>query len=98
MTKDEVLNFLKEKKDELKDKFDIEEIGLFGSYSRGDYNKKSDIDIVYVLKEVNKFGFSEYLRLEELLSMQFKKKIELINYKYMNPIIKHNAKKEIIYV
>lgn len=98
MTKHAILNFLKEKKAEFKNKFDIEEIGLYGSYSRGDYHEFSDIDIVYVLKEGNKFGYFEYLKLGEMLSGQFKKKVELVNYKYMNPIIKHKAEGEIIYV
>ena len=97
MTKEAVLNFLKEKKEEFRNMFDIEAIGLYGSYSRGDHNEKSDIDIVYVLKEGNKFSYFEYLRLGEILSGQFKKKVELVNYKYMNPIIKHKAEKEIIY-
>jgi predicted nucleotidyltransferase len=98
VTKDAILNFLKKKKEEFKNKFDIEEIGLYGSYSRDDHRENSDIDIVYVLKEGNKFGYFEYLQLGEMLSGQFKKKVELVNYKYMNPIIKHKAEKEIIYV
>ena len=98
MTKQAILNFLKKKKEEFRKSFSIEKIGLYGSYSRGDQTNDSDIDIVYVLKDGNKFGYSEYLELNEMLSKQFKKKIELVNYKYMNPIIKHKAEKDIIYV
>ena len=98
MTKDAVLNFLKEKKEEFKRKFDIDRLGLYGSYSRGDFNETSDIDIIYVLKDGNKFGYFEYLELGEILSRRFDKKVELVNYKYMNPIIKYKAEKDIIYV
>lgn len=98
MTKQAILNFLKDKKDEFKKTFSIEQIGLYGSYSRGDQTSDSDIDIVYVLKDGNKFGYSEYLELDEMLSRRFKKKVELVNYKYMNPIIKHKVEKDIIYV
>lgn len=98
MTREAILIFLKAKKEELKQMFDIDEIGLYGSYSRGDYREGSDIDIVYVLREGSKFGYYDYLHLGEILSRQFKKKIELVNYKYMNPIIKKKAEKEIIYV
>lgn len=98
MTKQAILNFLKDKKEEFKKTFSIEKIGLYGSYSRGDQTADSDIDIVYVLGDGNKFGYFEYLALDELLSSQFKKKVELVNYKYMNPIIKHKAEKDIIYV
>lgn len=98
MTKETILNFLRERKEEFKKLFNIESIGLYGSYSRGDQTSDSDIDIVYVLNDGDKFGYSEYLELDEMLSKQFNKKVELVNYKYMNPIIKHKAEKEIIYV
>lgn len=98
MTKDAILNFLRKKKGEFKNMFGIKEIGLYGSYSRGDQHENSDIDIVYILKDVDKFGYFEYVELGEMLSRQFRKKVELVNYKYMNPIIKRKAEKEIIYV
>ena len=98
MTKDTILSFLKERKQEFRDMFGIKEIGLYGSYSRGDQKENSDIDIVYQLREGNKFGYFEYVELGRILSGQFKKKVELVNYKYMNPIIKRKAEKEIIYV
>ncbi|NIM11912.1 MAG: nucleotidyltransferase [Candidatus Aminicenantes bacterium] len=98
MTKEEILKFLEEKKAEFKKKYHIKEIGLYGSYSRNEQNEHSDIDIVYVLDDGEKFGYFEFLELEEILSQQFNKNVELVNYQYMNPIIKYNAKKEIIYV
>jgi predicted nucleotidyltransferase len=97
MTKDEILVFLKRKKEEFKKTFHIKEIGLFGSYARGENNENSDIDIVYILEDRNQFGYFEYVELDEILSTQFKKRVELVNYKYMNPIIKQKAQKEIIY-
>jgi len=96
---DMILRFLTEKKGELQKRFHIKDIGLFGSYSRGDFNEESDIDIVYVLQDGEKFGYFEYLELDEMLSGSFNnKRVELVNYKYMNPIIKQKAEKEILYV
>ena len=97
MTKNDILKFLKEKKEVFKKMFHIEEIGIYGSYSRGEQNENSDIDIVYVLEDRDKFGYFEYLELEQMLTRKFKKKVELVNYHYMNPIIKYEAEKEIIY-
>ena len=97
MTKNEILTFLQRKKKEFKNLFDIKNIGLFGSYAREENNESSDIDIVYVLEDRNRFGYFEYVELEEILSRQFNKKVELVNFKYMNPIIKEKAKREIIY-
>ena len=98
MTKNDIIRFLKKKKEDFKKMFHIEKIGLYGSYSRGEQNENSDIDIVYVLKDSDKFGYFEYLELEDIIFRQFKKKVELVNYRYMNPIIKYEAEKEIIYV
>ncbi len=42
----QILQILKAKKPELEKKYPISELGLFGSYARGDYNEKSDIDIL----------------------------------------------------
>jgi uncharacterized protein len=98
LTKDEILAFLERKKSEFYNDFQIKEIGLFGSYSRGDQAESSDIDIVYILEEDNRFGYFQLVKLEEMLSERFQRKIELVNYKYMNPIVKLKAEKEIIYV
>jgi predicted nucleotidyltransferase len=94
---DELLAMLGKKKKLLYQNFGVMDLAVFGSYARNQQKKDSDVDIVYLLKDKNKFGYFQYLDLEEMLSNQFKKKVELVNYKYMNPIIKQKAEKEIIY-
>jgi predicted nucleotidyltransferase len=42
----QILKMLKAKKPELEIKYPISELGLFGSYARGDHNPQSDIDIL----------------------------------------------------
>ena len=41
-TKEQILDLLSRKKPELQGRYPISELGLFGSYARGDYNEKSD--------------------------------------------------------
>ena len=50
----------------LKDAFKISEIGLFGSYIRGEADYDSDIDILVSFSEIP--GFIKFMRLEEYLS------------------------------
>jgi predicted nucleotidyltransferase len=50
------------------------------------------------MSEGNNLGYFQFIELENILKKSFKKDIELINYKYLNPIIKYKADKEIIYV
>ena len=50
MTTNELIIKLKNVKDELKQKFGIEQIALFGSYARDEANEDSDVDIAILKK------------------------------------------------
>jgi predicted nucleotidyltransferase len=45
-TTEQILDMLRAKKPQLQSKYPISELGIFGSYARGDYHEKSDIDIL----------------------------------------------------
>jgi uncharacterized protein len=98
INKDYILNYLQDHKKELYQTYGIEKIGLFGSFATEQFNSDSDIDLTYHLDGSGKFGFHQLIELENKLGKDLKREIELINYKYMNPIIKVNAKKNLIYV
>ena len=98
MNKNDIINYLTENKEYLKQKFNIKSLGLYGSYARDEQTDNSDIDICYELIDDNKFGYFDFLEIEKILAGHFNKKIELVNLKYMNPIIKLRAEKELIYV
>jgi len=51
MTKEEILTTLRKEKPYLEEKYGVEKIGLFGSYSRDEATSQSDIDIYVELKE-----------------------------------------------
>ena len=50
MTKKEILEYLSSHKKEFQKKFQVEEIGLFGSYARDEAKADSDIDIFVQMK------------------------------------------------
>jgi predicted nucleotidyltransferase len=51
-TIEEIKRILKEHKEELRDRFKVKEIGVFGSYVRGEQKRKgSDIDILVEFEE-----------------------------------------------
>ncbi len=87
---------LAEHKQQLKQKFHVKEIGVFGSFVRGQETKKSDIDI---LVEFNRpVGLFAFMDLEEYLSMILKaKKIDLVTKKALKPHIGAHILKEVIY-
>ncbi len=98
MDREKILNYLKANKNEFIQKYGIEKLALFGSFARGENRKDSDIDIIYSLKDGVKMNFDNYLNFEDRLKKAFKRKVDLINEKRVNPLIKITALKEFIYV
>jgi hypothetical protein len=72
-------------------KNNVKKAGIFGSYSRGEEKKDSDIDILIDSPRGIGFGFAGIqLELEDKL----KKKVDLITYKYISPYLKDRILKE----
>ena len=71
-----ILSILKEHKQELFNNYPIKSMALFGSYSRGDFKKDSDVDIMVELTEPKAYAFIELsYYLEKLLA----KKVDLVS-------------------
>jgi predicted nucleotidyltransferase len=99
MNKSFIINELRNSKKELEERFSISRIGLFGSYSRNDQTAKSDIDIIYELVEGKRLGLKEVYDLEVFFKDKFNiERIDLVNSKYINPIIESEMIKSVIYV
>jgi len=58
--------------------------GVFGSYARGEQNKKSDIDILVEFKG----GLFGLIRLERELEKILNIKVDLLTYKGIDPLLK----------
>ena len=76
----------------LRKKFAVDTIALFGSYSKGEQNKESDIDIlVSFSKSIDLF---EFVELENYLSEVLENKVDLVMKDSLKPRIKDNVLKE----
>ncbi len=92
------LKILKDFKNKYKDLLEIKYI--IGSFARGDFNKNSDIDIVYSLKKeaLNKDVFeiiNNLVQIKEELQNVFKRKVDLIDESTLNEIAKKYMKDKI---
>lgn len=76
-TQEQILSLLKNKKPELEKRYAISELGLFGSYARGDNNENSDIDILVDFS--GRIDGFDYIRLAHELEDMFKQKIDMIS-------------------
>ena len=95
MTKNEILNVLSKNKSYIEKNFEVDKIGLFGSYAKGRQTESSDIDIYVEFKHKtfdNLAGLWNYL--EEL----YHKKIDLYHkHRNNNKVIISNIQKDVIY-
>jgi len=95
MTKDEVLSKLSKNKNYIKEHFEVDKIGLFGSYAKGKQTEDSDIDIYVEFKHKT---FDNLAGLWNYLEDLYHKKIDLFHkHKNNNKIIISNIQKDVIY-
>ena len=93
---EEIKKILNENKTIIKKKFKVKEIGIFGSYVRGENKRKSDIDL---LVEFDKpVGFFTFLDLEEYLEGILGLKVDLVSKKALKPRIGKYILEELIQV
>lgn len=65
----------------------VKRAAVFGSYARGDQNKKSDIDILIEYKNDNK-SLLDFVGLKLELEERLGKKVDLVEYCTIRPRIK----------
>ncbi len=78
-TKEKIIDLLKAKKPELQKKYPVSELGLFGSYARGDHKEESDIDILVDFH--SRIDGFDYISLAHELEDLFNQKIDLVSRK-----------------
>ncbi|MHB8121813.1 MAG: nucleotidyltransferase family protein [Desulfuromonadaceae bacterium] len=96
MTREEILDFLRQHKQEMNDRFGVTKIGLFGSYVRGEAREDSDIDIAVELEGDRLFR--KFFALELFLKSNLQKNIDLGIESTLKSIVRERVAKEIQYV
>jgi len=92
----EIEKKLKELKPTLRDKYKVKTIGLFGSYTRGQQKRESDLDVLVELSEP--IGLLTFIELENFLSEKLEAKVDLVMRNALKPRIKDRIIKEAIYL
>jgi len=88
---------LADHKQEIRDRFKVEEIGIFGSYVRKEQKKKkSDLDVLVSFSEtIDLFMFGQ---LENYLSDILEVKVDLVMKDSLKPRLKDRILNEVVYV
>ncbi|MDI6734786.1 MAG: nucleotidyltransferase family protein [bacterium] len=87
---------LKEHEEELKEKYGIKKIGIFGSFVRGEDKKDSDLDILVEFEEDAKIGLLKFVNMENYLSELLGVKVDLVEKSALKPRIGKNILKEVV--
>jgi predicted nucleotidyltransferase len=70
-------------------RYRVRRLALFGSAVRGELRPESDIDLLVEYDQSNRPGMVEMQELEDRLSALYgRRKIDLVNPKYLNPRLK----------
>lgn len=87
---------MSEHKKELRERFKVKEIGIFGSYIRGEQRKRSDIDVLIEFEEpislLRLVGAKNYLK--RIIGT----KVDVIPKKDVRPELKEIIFKEVVYL
>lgn len=82
----------------LKAKYPLQSLAVFGSYSRGTQTPNSDLDVLYEALPDTFLDLYNYMDLKNDLAEITNLKIDLVNKKFINPVVWLKAKNDVIYV
>lgn len=89
---EEIKEVLQKNKNELREQYGLKEIGIFGSYVRGEQKEESDLDLERPV------GFVRFLKLEKALSQLVGLPVEIVTKKALKPHIGKRILQEVKYV
>ena len=83
-------------KAQLREKFKVKSIGVFGSYVRGEQKGSSDVDVLVEFEDP--IGLFEFMKLENYLSDLLGVKVDLVSKKALKPHIGERILEEVIMI
>ena len=97
-TLSELTKTLLHNKAELREKYKVKEIGVFGSYVRGQQKKRSDVDILVEFEESSTLSLLDFIGLENHLSKLLGVKVDLVEKQTLKPRIGKRVLEEVVIV
>ena len=81
---------------DLQEQYKVREIGIFGSFVRGEQRKRSDVDILVDFDEIP--DLLKFIRLERYLESILKRKVDLVRKQAIRPELRDIVLQEVVYV
>jgi len=96
LTREDVLQFLRENKERFAEQYGVTKIGLFGSFARDEATEESDVDVCVEMPEPTYEGIC---RLREEIMEKSMRKVDIVQVRRgMDSLLRRCIKKDAIYV
>lgn len=93
--KEDVLTQLEIRFPELRERFGIEAIGIFGSVARGEDMPEFDVDVLYCFQK-GRGGMFDLVGLHDYLVSVFHRPVDMVSVEYISPYIVQNVKADAV--
>ena len=97
ISKEEILNYLREQKPILEKEFQVTKIGLFGSYARDEQQEDSDIDLLIEFQPNTEDLYDKKEKIRLIVRTRFGREVDLAREKYLKPYYKKQILRSAIY-
>jgi predicted nucleotidyltransferase len=91
------LSLIKRHEQEIRERFGVERIGIFGSFVRGEEKPESDVDVIVKFRDGEE-TFAHYMDLKFYLEDLFGRKVDLVIHDTLKPRLREPVLREVIYV
>jgi predicted nucleotidyltransferase len=98
MRLDEIKEKLAKHKEDLRLRFKVKELGIFGSYVKEEQKEGSDLDVLVEFEKDAKLSLLDIVGLELELSDLLGFKVDLVEKKTLKPYIGQRVLEEVVYV
>ncbi|HUZ12834.1 MAG TPA: nucleotidyltransferase domain-containing protein [Caulobacteraceae bacterium] len=91
---DRVLECLRQRRAEARDRYGVEFVGVVGSTARGEAHESSDVDVL-----INVVGHTTYFRIGELeaeLGAQLGAPVDLVDRKCLRPAFRADMERDLV--
>lgn len=90
----QIQSLLASSKAEMRRKYNVIELGIFGSYARGRQRKSSDLDIL--VKFSRNASLFDFVGLGNFLEEKLKIKVDVVSERGIRPELKGNIVKDVV--
>lgn len=87
---------LRRQKSKLASRYTVKELGIFGSYVRGEQRPGSDLDVLIDFEEYP--SLLEFIGLEQALSEQLEVPVDLVIKSDLKPRLRQRILQEVVYL